>query len=189
MNKFKLQKKENIKGITLIALVVTIIVLLILAGITISTLFGENGIITKAQLAKMKYEEAEKKEKEMLDSIFKENEKEDTETYQIKINTEALSFNETLGTFTVVIEYLAEKNGIEYENDIVEIKISNIEKNTTNLEISAPKGSDLILSNVYCSPNYDLKSESRISKKLDNVEEIFEFDFTYEYNGKVITSM
>lgn len=112
MNKFKLQKKENIKGIALIVLVVTIIVLLILAGITISTLFGKNGIITKAQLAKMKYEEAEKKEKEMLDSIFKENEKEDTETYQIKINTEALSFNKTLGTFTVIIEYLAEKNGI-----------------------------------------------------------------------------
>ena len=67
MNKFKLQKKENIKGITLIALVVTIIVLLILAGITISTLFGENGIITKAQLAKMKYEEAEKETRKALE--------------------------------------------------------------------------------------------------------------------------
>lgn len=35
------------KGITLIALVVTIIVLLLLAGITISLLFGQNGVITK----------------------------------------------------------------------------------------------------------------------------------------------
>ena len=39
--------KKN-KGITLIALVITIIVLLILAGITIATLTGENGILTKA---------------------------------------------------------------------------------------------------------------------------------------------
>ena len=45
-----MRKKE--KGITLIALVITIIVLLILAGVTISTLTGENGIITQASNAK-----------------------------------------------------------------------------------------------------------------------------------------
>ena len=39
-------------GITLVALVVTIVVLLILAGVTITMLFGENGIIKKAQEAK-----------------------------------------------------------------------------------------------------------------------------------------
>ena len=39
------------KGITLVALVVTIIVLLILAGVTITILMGDNGIITKAQQA------------------------------------------------------------------------------------------------------------------------------------------
>ena len=40
------------KGITLIALVITIIVLLILAGVTIATLTGENGILTKATEAR-----------------------------------------------------------------------------------------------------------------------------------------
>jgi type II secretory pathway pseudopilin PulG len=44
-------KVKETKGITLIALVVTIIVLLILAAITISTLTGENGILTKADSA------------------------------------------------------------------------------------------------------------------------------------------
>ena len=43
----KLQNNQN-KGITLIALVITIIVLLILAGVTIATLTGENGILTRA---------------------------------------------------------------------------------------------------------------------------------------------
>lgn len=47
---------KNEKGITLIALVVTIVVLLILAGVTIVTLFGESGIITKAQKAKQETE-------------------------------------------------------------------------------------------------------------------------------------
>ena len=40
---------NNIKGITLIALVITIIVILILAGVSINTLFGDNGLLTKAQ--------------------------------------------------------------------------------------------------------------------------------------------
>ncbi len=40
------------KGITLVALVVTIIVLIILAGVSISLLIGDNGLITKAKEAK-----------------------------------------------------------------------------------------------------------------------------------------
>lgn len=54
------------QGITLIALVITVIVLLILAGITIATLIGDNGILTRAQEAKNKTEQAEKDEKEKL---------------------------------------------------------------------------------------------------------------------------
>lgn len=46
------------KGITLIALVITIIVLLILAGVTIATLTGNNGVLTKANTAKERTEEA-----------------------------------------------------------------------------------------------------------------------------------
>ena len=47
------------KGITLIALVITIIVLLILAGVTIATLTGDNGILNQASKAKVKTTEAE----------------------------------------------------------------------------------------------------------------------------------
>ena len=51
------------KGITLIALVITIIVLLILAGITIAMLTGENGILTKAKTADTDTKNAEAAEK------------------------------------------------------------------------------------------------------------------------------
>ena len=44
--------KTREKGITLIALVVTIIVLLILAGVAIATLTGKNGLITRAKQEK-----------------------------------------------------------------------------------------------------------------------------------------
>ena len=40
------------KGITLVALIITIIILLILSGVTISMILGENGIINKAKNAK-----------------------------------------------------------------------------------------------------------------------------------------
>ena len=43
---------RNQKGITLIALVITIIVLLILAGVTIAMLSGDNGILTRATTTK-----------------------------------------------------------------------------------------------------------------------------------------
>lgn len=54
---------KNKNGITLIALVITIIVLLILAGVTIATLTGDNGILTQATNAKEKTSEEEAKER------------------------------------------------------------------------------------------------------------------------------
>ena len=48
-------KQTKAKGITLIALVITIIVLLILVGISIAMLTGENRILTKATEAKEQY--------------------------------------------------------------------------------------------------------------------------------------
>ena len=54
------EKGKNMRnrGITLIALVITIIVLLILAGVSIATLTGDNGILTKATSAKTSTEKA-----------------------------------------------------------------------------------------------------------------------------------
>ena len=60
----KIIKKNN--GITLIALVITIIVLLILAGVTIATLTGENGILTRASEAAQRTEEANAREQVQL---------------------------------------------------------------------------------------------------------------------------
>lgn len=52
MKKIDPKLKNNRKGITLIALVITIVVLLILAGVTIAALSGDNGILTQAGKAK-----------------------------------------------------------------------------------------------------------------------------------------
>ena len=60
------------KGITLISLVVTIVVLLILAGITIGTLFNDNEIIKKAQEAANATEEAAKNDQEAINGLLNE---------------------------------------------------------------------------------------------------------------------
>ena len=71
-------KKQKIKyeekGITLIALVITIIVLLILAGVSIATLTGENGILTKANDAKDKTQIADVKEQVQMDILAEQME-------------------------------------------------------------------------------------------------------------------
>ena len=64
---FNTQKLKNNKAITLIALVVTIVVLLILAGISISLVVGDNGLIRKSKDAKKQYEEAQANELAMTD--------------------------------------------------------------------------------------------------------------------------
>ncbi len=61
----KIHKKE--KGITIITLVITIIILLILAGISIAALVGNDGLINKAKKAKSDYENAQEEELAMLD--------------------------------------------------------------------------------------------------------------------------
>ncbi len=61
-------RKTKQTGITLVALVVTIVVLLILAGVSINLVLGENGLITQAKEAKDKTLEAEKAEGENLNN-------------------------------------------------------------------------------------------------------------------------
>ena len=61
------EKVKKQTGITLIALIITIIVLLILVGVTIATLTGENGILTRANDSKKQTEIASVKEQAQLD--------------------------------------------------------------------------------------------------------------------------
>ena len=62
----------NSKGITLVALVVTIIVLLILAGVTITSLLGDDGIIAKAQRAADLTNAAIQQEQEGINALLEE---------------------------------------------------------------------------------------------------------------------
>ena len=82
------------KGITLIALVITIIILLILAGISIAMLTGENGILKKAQLAKEITDQKQEEENDIL--------KQYEDLLGIEGNTELPDNTETTEAGTIV---------------------------------------------------------------------------------------
>ena len=65
-------KTKEMKGITLVALVVTIVVLLILAGVSINLVLGNNGIIAKAKDAETKSAEASKNDLKGMNALTEE---------------------------------------------------------------------------------------------------------------------
>ena len=62
-------KIKQEKGITLIALVVTIVVLLILAGVSVNALFGNSGIIEKAKDAQNKMDQATQNDLDAINGL------------------------------------------------------------------------------------------------------------------------
>ena len=89
------------KGITLIALVVTIVVLLILAGVSISMLTGENGIITQASKATI--ENCHATVKDAISLAYNE--------YQTELKTSEKQNN--------FFDFLIEKNYIKEDGTII----------------------------------------------------------------------
>ena len=96
MKKVIINQKEAQKGITLIALVITIIVLLILAGVSIAMLTGQNGILTQANNAKNETELASAKEKVELAVIGAISQTRDGTLTVGKLRTELANYGGTV---------------------------------------------------------------------------------------------
>ena len=110
MSRSRLDKKKSLqeKGITLIALVVTIIILLILAGVTLNMALSQNGLFSKTQEAAEKYKQAQEDEEIEIEKIEYAAEgkditkvetisnKEDFKKFRDEVNTGEKSFESTL---------------------------------------------------------------------------------------------
>ena len=134
---YKKDLRNNKKGITLIALIVTIIVLLILAGVSISMLSGENGIINQAKRAKNETENAARQEEEELAKI--EAEKNGTGIPIVQVKDEKPGELEKEDDNTFVINSIEDlvffsydvRNGNTYEGKTVKL--------VTNLDFKSDK--------------------------------------------------
>ena len=152
-------KKSKNNGITLVALIVTIIILLILSGIAISNLLGENGLINQAKLGKEKYAISEAKEKielEITNLQIEQQSKGEALTKEIlpKINNEDIDVGDTsnfpveviCGKYKFEVDNVFQVKYIGEADDTV-IKYTTEPDDYTNqsnvkvlLKISNPKG-------------------------------------------------
>lgn len=121
---------KNNKGITLIALVVTIIVLIILAGISINLALGENGLITMAKKAKENIELAQIEEQEKLNKLYTQME-----------NEGEFEGNITIGQLEQTIDELKEQlekeksEKAELEKEITKLNEQLIEESNKSIKV------------------------------------------------------
>ena len=147
MEKGKTTQNSN-QGITLIALVITIIILLILAGVTIAILTGEDGILKKADSAKEENQE-----------------KTATEIINLKItNAQIESYTEkqVMPNLQYLADRLCEDNEIQYVLNTSK-KIANVEKK--KIEVTG----DFIYTKLIEYP-YEFKIDA--SLRLDSIDGI-----------------
>ena len=112
---------KNQKGVTLIALVITIIVLLILAGVSIAMLTGDNGILTQAKSAKISQIEGQVREEV---NLAVQAAKMDAENKAVTTNTGFLA-EENLGTVeTELVKDLTSAKGYTISKDDTAKKIT-----------------------------------------------------------------
>ena len=138
---YKCRKNYSVdEGITLIALVVTIVVLLILAGITISLVFGSNGVIKKAQEANENTKIAQVREQLELakgPEYIEGNGKYNPDSYFERIETEGIIGNKDTdvidngdGTYEVTTTpgYIFKITLVPSKDNVEDIQIEHIGK-------------------------------------------------------------
>lgn len=160
-------KKSKEKGITLIALIITIIVLLILATVSVATLTGENGIITKAMEARNKTIIAEEDEKVTLAVIASRdtNGNFSIELLKKELKNQGLTYEENeeaiVVTTTNKIYRINEKGEIGAIS--TEVKVGDyVAYNTTNnYSYTSPKGSGTSHGNGYQNQKFTSNSNMK----------------------------
>ena len=149
----KKQKLKESKGITLIALVITIIVLLILAGVTIATLTGDNGILKKAGDAKTQTEQAKEDEnlKIAIAGSYGTDGKLNLKDLKDNLENQGINYDKNNTGFPLEVTVNGEKKKIDANGNIIESIQSlktkgTVFKDTTTLEdtygnqVTIPKG-------------------------------------------------
>ena len=175
-----MKKLKNKNGVTLIALAVTIIVMLILAGVTISTLTGNSGITTKASKAKTKsYLANIKEEYELYLSEKRMDDEYDLDTLYANDKTIRYEGNEVGTGIAEICSSI--KKGDEKKFEIIKGKIYYVSQDKNVIPIAVELGFSI---NPYeITDGGVLKSSSMNLYLVDNDGHL---DLS-EYEGKIKT--
>ncbi|MFR4412792.1 MAG: type II secretion system protein [Clostridia bacterium] len=149
--------KKTEKGITLVALVVTIVVLLILAGVSINLVLGNNGIIAKAKEAETKSAEASQNDLKGMNALAEEmnnalGEKPKVDLSKYKIGDSVnYTYDTASSSYTLESKYsgyssnktIAQTTGLTW-------KVLNVDKENDTVDIIStnPTSSTVIFANI-----------------------------------------
>ena len=178
--------KNKTRGITLIALVVTIVVLLILAAVSISMLGGENGIITQAQNAKLESRAGEVEERVNLWKSEKISSKYTNAT--VKTEDELL---EEMKTDKILFE-----EEIDRENKLITIGTREIsyrldeETGEVTLEPDTGKEELILEYTVGAGDTIELPYDLVCYEPVEDQEYLATFDFQVDWgDGTIVTGI
>ena len=180
------KKKRKIKetreqGITLIALVITVIILLILATVTLNVVLGEGGLIDRAKQAKNLTEQATLKEQEELNTLMDEyanimaGDSQQLVT-EIILNPTTLELEkgETSKLTATIVPSNAINKTIEWNSDNTEI--AQVSQDGTVTAIS--EGNTVITARTTDGSNIEATCSVTVNRKLaTNVNELIEGDY------------
>ena len=183
--------KKTEKGITLVALVVTIVVLLILAGVSINLVLGNNGIIAKAKEAETKSAEASQNDLKGMNALAEEmnnalGEKPKVDLSKYKIGDSVnYTYDPASSSYTLESKYsgyssnqtIAQTTGLTWkvlnvdkENDTVDIISTNPTSSTVTFANILGYNNGPYLMNEICKAQYSNKTlgvEARSINLLD----------------------
>lgn len=193
-------KITNNKGITLVALVVTIIILIILAGISLNALVGKDGLISRTRGAAGDYAVADTEEAQKRANLAEyvkgktngsgggtqNSNIGNLDTYNFEIDVNVSNYNETLQSFPVAFNVVATKDGTTLYDDLVIESITSEGITKINFPVAATEGAVVQINNVYSGANYNIDSNTK-SVTLSN-EKNLKTTFTVGYNNKNIVN-
>ncbi len=177
--KMKSTLKKTEKGITLVALVVTIVVLLILAGVSINLVLGNNGIIAKAKEAETKSAEASQNDLKGMNALAEEmnnalGEKPKVDLSKYKIGDSVnYTYDPASSSYTLESKYsgyssnqtIAQTTGLTWkvlnvdkENDTVDIISTNPTSSTVTFANILGYNNGPYLMNEICKAQYSNKT-------------------------------
>lgn len=143
---FTLESQE--KGITLVALVITIIILIILATVTLNFAFGENGLVKKAEYAKELYTNSAIAEEQGINDLV--SQLEDLNKNQLyedeigKIRTARDNLNNALSLIQTAEGAATEESEIAHQIRILTLQIMNGNYSTEEIQAIALEINDLL---------------------------------------------
>ena len=113
--------------------------------------------------------------------------------FKIEINTELASYNETFGTIPIIYNIIGVYNGEIVYEQLECVNFNSVGSQTSSIEVNAPVGTNLTVTQVYSGAGYKTVSElaqsvELVSEMVESTDAVATFSYTNEYDYKNISN-